>query len=138
MQSRCSPGEAWADLYAGAKQVRPFRIEVGEPRPFRVSLTPPPSALKVGQSRVFTLNSLLPNPPGVRVIVNHAPWLSDAGNIAFDRCPGGDEEGRLLGPGDTVTIVGCAPGAVSLGLAYPRGKDGEYISQDHSMSVWGK
>lgn len=86
------------------------------------------AVFQVGQSRTFTLNTTIPNPPGVKVSVNDDHWLN--GNLAIGDCPGTPGEGVILGDGDTVTITGCEPGHAGVVL-----QGGEYRA-GYTITVW--
>ena len=117
----CAVGAASVELFerdkAAAKPIwkagRDYGIKVVSPPDPGFSPPITSSVFEVGQSRAFTLNTTIPNPPGVRVSVNDE---DSEGNLAIGRCPGAPGEGVILGNGDTVTITGCKPGRARVSL----------------------
>lgn len=92
------------------------------------------AVFQVGQSRTFTLNTTIPNPPGVKVSVNDDHILD--GNLAIGDCPGALGEGVILGDGDTVTITGCEPGHTHVVLEVDlQGDEYEYWT-GYRVVIW--
>ena len=133
----CAVGTASVELFeqdkAAAKAVwkagRDYGIKVVSPPDPGLSPSITLSVFEVGQSRTFTLNTTIPNPPGVKVSVNDE---ETEGNLAIGNCPGIPGEGVILDNGDSVTITGCVPGSARVTLWM-----GEHWS-GHRVTVWAE
>lgn len=140
----CAPGAAKVELFyqdnASGEDVwragRDYVIRVVSPAPRDPGLSPSlnRAVFQVGQSRTFTLNTTIPNPPGVKVSVNDDHILD--GNLAIGDCPGALGEGVILGDGDTVTITGCEPGHTHVVLEVDlQGDEYEYWT-GYRVVIW--
>lgn len=140
----CAPGAASVELFyqdnASGEDVwragRDYVIRVVSPAPRDPGLSPSlnRAVFQVGQSRTFTLNTTIPNPPGVKISVNDDHILD--GNLAIGDCPGAPGEGVILGDGDTVTITGCEPGYAHVVLEVAlQGDEYEYWT-GYRVVIW--
>ena len=133
----CAVGTASVELFERDKTAEKAVWKAGRDYGIKVVSPPDPglspsitsSVFEVGQSRTFTLNTTLPNPPGVKVSVNDE---ESEGNLAIGNCPGAPGEGVILGNGDSVTITGCVPGSARVTLWM-----GEHWS-GHRVTVWAE
>ncbi len=140
----CSAGNAHVRLYKGDNLLGEYKIAVMDISPEPARLSPEPLPMKVGQSLTFTLNTRIPNPPGMMVTVNKDDW--HPGNLAIGDCPGAKRESAAIAGGDTITVTACAPGTADLHLIYQgkipdNGPLSGYTSnslQLYLISVWGK
>ena len=109
----CAPGAVTIHLYRNTTStlLASYTVTVAAAT---ASLSPAPSAFIVGNEQTFTVSTNVSDEPGVWVGVNYA---GDAGKLAVNNgCPNSINDGRKLTDGDTVTIRGCAPGAVTIHL----------------------
>jgi len=108
----CQPGTATITIYRANSSVllKSYTVTVNASD---TSLSPAPAALTVGQDQTFTLNTGVPNDPGVYIT---ATYFGDTGRLALPPTRGCfyASSGLAAVNGNIITLRGCQPGTATI------------------------
>ena len=108
----CRAGQTTLNLYR-SNSIIPLDSYTVTVNPSDTSLSPAPAALTVGHDQTFTLNTGVPNDPGVYVT---ATYFGDTGRLALPPTRGcfNASSGLAAVNGNTLTLRGCQPGTATI------------------------
>ena len=108
----CRAGQTTLNLYR-SNSIIPLDSYTVTVNPSDTSLSPAPAALTVGHDQTFTLNTGVPNNPGVYVT---ATYFGDTGRLALPPTRGcfNASSGLAAVNGNTLTLRGCQPGTATI------------------------
>ena len=108
----CRAGQTTLNLYR-SNSIIPLDSYTVTVNPSDTSLSPAPAALIVGHDQTFTLNTGVPNNPGVYVT---ATYFGDTGRLALPPTRGcfNASSGLAAVNGNTLTLRGCQPGTATI------------------------
>ena len=108
----CRAGQTTLNLYR-SNSIIPLDSYTVTVNPSDTSLSPAPAALTVGQDQTFTLNTGVPNDPGVYIT---ATYFGDTGRLALPPTRGCfyASSGLAAVNGNTITLRGCQPGTATI------------------------
>ena len=108
----CQAGQTTLNLYR-SNSIIPLDSYTVTVNPSDTSLSPAPAAITVGHDQTFTLNTGVPNNPGVYVT---ATYFGDTGRLALPPTRGcfNASSGLAAVNGNTLTLRGCQPGTATI------------------------